>query len=98
VGSFVFPYAAAQQALTAMEDLAARLRSVIRTHDDALTSAHQDFEGETRDQFDRDFARGIAELSAFARLLDGDADELRWTISVAHRLEASSHANEASGP
>jgi hypothetical protein len=93
VGSFVFPYAIAQQAVAAMDDLAARLRSLVHAHDDALTIAHEDFEGETRDQFDRDFATAMDTLSAFARYLDGDADDLRSTIALAHQLESLSQTS-----
>jgi uncharacterized protein YukE len=90
VGSFVFPYAVAQQAVAAMEDLAARLRATVNAHNDALTIAHEDFEGETRDQFDRDFASAMDMLSTFARYLDSDASELRSTIATAHSLDALS--------
>ncbi|MEY2434256.1 MAG: hypothetical protein QOC92_3981 [Acidimicrobiaceae bacterium] len=87
MGSFVFPYAIANQAVTAMEDLAAQLRAAVDKHSDALTIAHEDFEGETRDQFDRDVATGLDMLSMFARFLDGEADALRATIVYAHVVE-----------
>jgi uncharacterized protein YukE len=90
MGSFVFPYALAQQAAGAMDDLAARLRSVVGTHDDALTGAHTNFSGETRDQFDRDLSSALDTLSTFARYLDSDAQALRSTIATARRLEAES--------
>ena len=93
MGSFVFPFAIADQAVAAMEDLAARLRGTVDTHDGALTIAHQDFEGETRDQFDRDFTAGMDELLRWARLLDGDADALRATIATARWLEQLSNAS-----
>jgi uncharacterized protein YukE len=93
MGSFVFPFAIAQQALGAMEDLATRLRSVVNAHNDALTIAHQDFQGETRDQFDRDFASAMDTLSAFARYIENDASELRSTISRAHHLDALSQTS-----
>jgi hypothetical protein len=93
VGTFVFPYAIAEQAVAAMEDLADRLRSVVNAHTDALTIAHQDFEGETREQLDREFANEMDTLSRFARYLDGDADELRWTIATAHYLESLSETS-----
>jgi hypothetical protein len=89
VGSFVFPYSAAQQAVGAMEDLAARLRAFVTIHDGALDTAHVDFRGETRDQFDRDITSALDMLATFARYLDSDASELRSTISYAHRLEAA---------
>ena len=54
MGSFVFPYAIAQQAAGAMDDLAERLRALVNTHDDALTDAHTNFSGDTRERFDRD--------------------------------------------
>jgi hypothetical protein len=88
VGSFTFPYAIADQAVTAMEDLAARLRSVVNTHNDALSIAHEDFEGETRQQFDRDIAAAMDSLSTFARNLAGEADRLRSAIAYAHYLES----------
>lgn len=88
MGSFVFPYATAQQAVAAMEDLATQLRSVVNAHNDALAVAHEDFEGETRDQFDRDFASSMDTLITFARYLDGDARDLRSTIASAHELDA----------
>ena len=93
MGSFEFPYTVAGQAVAAMEDLAAQLRATVNTHNDALTLAHEDFEGETREQFDRDFASGMDQLSAFARYLDADADELRSTIATAHYLDALSEAS-----
>ncbi|MEY2421016.1 MAG: hypothetical protein QOI95_1083 [Acidimicrobiaceae bacterium] len=76
-----------------MEDLATRLRAVVNAHDDALTIAHTDFQGETRDQFDRDFASTMDTLSAFARSLEGDADELRSTIATAHYFDALSQTS-----
>jgi hypothetical protein len=88
VGSFVFPYATAHQALVAMEDLASRLRSVVSAHNDALTIAHEDFTGETREQFDRDFGLAMDSLLAYASNLDVEADELRSTIARAHYVEA----------
>jgi uncharacterized protein YukE len=93
MGSFVFPYAVAQQAVAAMEDLAAQLRSVVNTHNDALTVAHQDFAGETRDQFDHDFSAAMDTLSTYARYLDTEADELRTTIAHAHYLESLSQVS-----
>ena len=93
MGSFVFPYAIAEQAVATMEDLADRLRSVVNAHTDALAIAHQDFEGETREQLDRDFANEMDMLSTFARNLDGDADELRSTIATAHYLESLSETS-----
>ena len=88
MGSFVFPYALAQQAVAAMDDLAALLRATVNTHDDALNRAHTNFSGATRDQFDRDLSATLDALSMFARYLDGDARSLRSTIATAHRLEA----------
>ena len=92
MGSFVFPYAIAEQAVAAMEDLASRLRAVITTHDTALTVAHHDFAGETREQFDRDFSSTMDALSSYARALDADADELRATLVTAHQLDSLSQA------
>ena len=95
MGSFEFPYALASQAVVVIDDLAARLRAVINTHDDALTSAQSHFSGATRDQFDRDLTSTLDALSMFARYLDGDAQSLRSTIATAHRLEEQSRAAEA---
>lgn len=92
MGSFVFPYTLALQAIASMDHLATRLRAVINTHDDALTTAHTHFAGETRDQFDRDLASALDTLSMFARYLDGDVQSLRSTIAAAHRVEAQSQA------
>ena len=88
MGSFVFPFAIAHQAVAAMDDLASRLRSVVNVHNDALTVAHQDFAGETRDQFDRDFSLAMDTLLAYAGNLDGEADDLRATIARARYLES----------
>jgi uncharacterized protein YukE len=93
MGSFVFPYAVAQQAATAMEDLAARLRSIVSTHDDALTIAHENFAGETRAQFDNDFVSAMDTLSTYAGYLDREAGELRSTIAHAHYLESESQVS-----
>jgi hypothetical protein len=88
VGSFVFPFAIAQQAVAAMEDLASRLRSVVDAHNDALSIAHQDFAGETREQFDRDVSLAMDTLLAYAGNVDGEADDLRATIARAHFVES----------
>jgi hypothetical protein len=78
----------AAHAVTAMEDLAARLRATVNTHNDALAIAHEDFEGETRSQFDLDFTGAMDSLLTFARTLDGEANGLRSTIAYAHYLES----------
>jgi hypothetical protein len=88
MGSFVFPFAIAQQTVAAMEDLAARLLSVVNSHNDALPIAHQDFAGETRDQFDRDVSLAMDTLLAYAGNLDREADDLRATIASAHHVES----------
>lgn len=88
MGSFVFPYATAHQALVAMEDLASRLRSVVTAHNNALTIAHEDFTGETREQFDRDLGLAMDSLLAYAGNLDTEAEALRSAIARAHYVES----------
>lgn len=83
MGSFVFPFALAQSAIAEMEELATRVRSMINVHDNALAIAQVDFEGATRDQFDRDLAAQLDQMRTMASLLDGDADALRQTMAYA---------------
>ena len=91
--SFVFPFALAHTAVTEMEELAARVRSLVNVHDAAVVTAEVDFEGETRVRFDRDLAQQMDMLQSFARMLDGDAGSLRSTIASAQWLAALDEAN-----
>lgn len=84
--AFVFPFALATEAVSEMEAVSARLRAVVRMHDDALAGAHVDFEGATRQQFDADLADALDGLRSHAETLDRDADDLRDTIAVAQWL------------
>lgn len=88
MGSFVFPFALAEQAVIGIEDLATQLRVAVSTHEQALVIARHDFAGVTRQQFDLDVSVALDSLRSFASMLAGDADALRDTIGVARWLDS----------
>jgi hypothetical protein len=84
----VFPFAEARAALVAIEAALDDLGGCVRDHEAAADVVCRDFEGRSREGFERGLAGVLGQLAVRRRQLGEDADHLRAVLADAARRRA----------
>lgn len=82
---FVFPFTEAQAAKEAVRALIHELEAIRSRHQAAVGPMRVDFEGSSREAFDRRFEDAMGDLGSVIDQLHDDVDELEADIARAHR-------------
>ena len=82
---FTYPFEQARAALDAIDELIDELASCAADHEAATAEACVGFEGASRRAFERLMGEALSTMAAHRSQLDGDAQELRAQLDVAHQ-------------
>lgn len=87
---FEFPFAEARAAIEALDACAERLVETVGTHRDAAAHARVDFEGDTRQEFDRTLQDTTEDLDRVVQRLREQAGDLEETVTLAEQRRQAS--------
>ena len=82
---FAYPFEEARAAIVAIDELVDELALCAADHEAATAEASVGFEGASRRAFERRMGDALSTMAAHRRQLDGDAQELRAQLAIAHQ-------------